>query len=577
MTQPLLAIRKVVKRDGSVVEFDRSKFDSAVERAADEIGREVSFEAVYEAALGELQPLLMENPDSPVHAEQVLDAIEVGLMDSGYTDVAKSFIRYRHRRDRRRELGSGYSRTISDINMDFEIRGNVERWLWTIGKAAAAQYISLAEMPVKVSRSVSENYLSFPEVVGYGRTVERASFSAETLLSSRYLEERNITKANRLIVAMNHLVSLNAAAAADIAGEQCYYGFDTDMGNVARELRHTPDDDDYRQATQTLAYSLNAGDARGERPGLSITLGLDGTAEGLKFSKSLLDALAKAHREGVDVRNPHVVFLVSEDSNYDEGSPGRELFESAVTLATSRGGVSFVWAEDYSHAYFSDGVRVPAGECVSLRVDVNAPKLVAEAGSEFYEVFDILVDAIDAAVQKHDAGIASKGEGNFPAMSRFVPEAEGWSFQRSLAGQKVLVGVVGLGEAARILDPNREGLDSTARLSRVLAKRLRKRLMLQDERYVLYPQSDLTVARRLYERDRVLMSETYGIGSYLPSPSVLPLGYPVTERLNVESETYSAFTSTGVVMVDREKGRPEVLAGIEGVREIRAVLSVVRG
>lgn len=575
MPQDLLTIRRVVKRDGTVSEFDRSRFDMSVEKAANETGQEVSLETVYEGALKDLQPLLQASEDGQVHAEQLLDAVEVGLMDSGYNDVAKAFIRYRHRRDRRRELGSDYSRAIADLGLQFEIQGNVASWLDAVGRAAAAKYLMLAEMPAKVARYAAENYLYFPNLVGFGRTVERVSLSVrEALEESRYRPSRNLTSSHRLSVTMSHIVSLYSDVSRDVSGEQCYYGFDRDLGEIIRGLSDLPPSDDaYRQAAQSFVYSLNAIPSRTGGPGLSVTLGLDTTPEGLRFSLALIQALQQAQAAAVCVENPHVVFLLSDESNWNSASPGRELLENVLALAESRGGVSFAWDDGYEHAYFSGGDRVPAGDCVSLSIDINAAKLVAEAGGEFNEAFGLLAEAVAAAATRHDERLSGKGNDNFPALSTLPVEDE-WGYQKRLVGRTVMVGVVGLGEAARILDPDREGLESTAALARVMAGRMRQRLAQQGERFVLYPASSRTAARRMYDRDRSSMSEKYGVASYLPAPAILPSGYPVDDRMALEGDIYNAFGSSGRMQVERERGRAEIEAGLKAVRGSGAVLGV---
>lgn len=576
MPQEMLQIRRVVKRDGTVADFDRSRFDSAVERAARETGQEVSLEAVYEHALKEAQPLLGDGSEGQLGVEQILDTIEMGLMDAGYNDVAKAFIRYRHRRDRQRELGSGYSRAISDINMRFETQGNVAGWLDAIGRAAASQYIALAEMPPRVSRSVAENYLVFPNLIGYGRTVERLSLSVAGLLASGYLASRHMTPARRLGVAMNHIVDAYRDVAADISGEQSYYGLDRDLGEIVRSLAHQPAEDDYRQAAQSLVYSLGGTGTRNGGPGLTVSLGLDTTPEGSRFARALVEALSQAHAAGVDVRTPHLAFLVSEDVNWDPGSPNRDLLEAATALAEARGSVSFSWDDGYGYAYFSDGTRIAAGDCVSLTVDVNAAKLVAEAGGEFQEAFGLLAETVEAAAAAHDQGLGGKGEECFPALRTLgLSEDAGWGFSRALQDRTVLVGIVGLAEAARILDPTREGgLESTARLARVMAKRMRKRLLLSGGRYVLYPASSRVAARKMFDRDRDLMAEKYGISSYLPSPALMPVGYPVADRMALEGGIYPAFGTTGRLQVEGNKGRAEIEAGILAVRDSSAVLGI---
>lgn len=94
-------MREIVKRDGSVQEFDLLKVRNAIcgawsevhgtDTAADRIDDVVSF---VSSSLS----------DHPVTVEDVQDAVEVGLMRSGEYGVAKAYILYRQRRTEQREL-----------------------------------------------------------------------------------------------------------------------------------------------------------------------------------------------------------------------------------------------------------------------------------------------------------------------------------------------------------------------------------------------------------------------------------------------------------------------------------------
>lgn len=91
---------KVRKRDGSVVAFDASKIEHAIQRAASEVlqdeGRAHSIARRVKDIV--LQDLAGERRGGIPGVEDIQDAIEAALMREGYSRIAKSYILYREDR-----------------------------------------------------------------------------------------------------------------------------------------------------------------------------------------------------------------------------------------------------------------------------------------------------------------------------------------------------------------------------------------------------------------------------------------------------------------------------------------------
>jgi ribonucleoside-diphosphate reductase alpha chain len=95
--------RKIVKRDGRVVDFDASRIREAVRKAMFSVGRVE--EEKLARVVDDVVTILAERfgTEKIPHVEDVQDIVERALMRVGLDDVAKSYILYRHERTRIRE------------------------------------------------------------------------------------------------------------------------------------------------------------------------------------------------------------------------------------------------------------------------------------------------------------------------------------------------------------------------------------------------------------------------------------------------------------------------------------------
>ena len=92
--------RQVRKRDGRLVPYDRAKIADAIYRAAESVGGRDRFLA--EQLAGLVEALLSKKGLSLPSIEDVQDAVEKVLIESGHARTSKAFILYRDQRARRR-------------------------------------------------------------------------------------------------------------------------------------------------------------------------------------------------------------------------------------------------------------------------------------------------------------------------------------------------------------------------------------------------------------------------------------------------------------------------------------------
>lgn len=95
---------RVIKRDGRVVTFDRSKIKNAVVNAFNEVDGEITQDAKNKAA--EIASYVANLDVDTISVEEIQDLAEEKLMASKRKDVAKAFIIYRNDRTRARDKKS---------------------------------------------------------------------------------------------------------------------------------------------------------------------------------------------------------------------------------------------------------------------------------------------------------------------------------------------------------------------------------------------------------------------------------------------------------------------------------------
>jgi ribonucleoside-diphosphate reductase alpha chain len=101
----LILPRKIRKRDGSVVSFEKEKIRYAVERAAFEVLQDrlrsiTVSEAVTDTVLADVSRLYRKATPG---VEAIQDLVEQGLMKAGYGPIARAYILYRERRAEMRQ------------------------------------------------------------------------------------------------------------------------------------------------------------------------------------------------------------------------------------------------------------------------------------------------------------------------------------------------------------------------------------------------------------------------------------------------------------------------------------------
>lgn len=147
---------KVIKRDGTVVQFDKSKIVTAINKASSElygVGCDVA-----ETIADHVEELLPDYQEKPT-VEEIQDIVEDALMHTD-TDLARAYVRYRYKR----EIARSHTSHIQSI---LEIIENKNEY---VNKENSNKNPSIAStqrdyMAGEISKELSEAILLPPDVV----------------------------------------------------------------------------------------------------------------------------------------------------------------------------------------------------------------------------------------------------------------------------------------------------------------------------------------------------------------------------------------------------------------------------
>ncbi len=259
-------LKYLIKRDGSVKDFDSSKIARAIERAGKatgEFGAVRAEEITDQLVLPKLRELNVSTP----HIEEIQDAVEHALFDAGFFKTLRAYIVYREQRAKSRDAKKSWVDVESSIN---EYLDQVD---WRVN-ANANQGYSLGGLILNVSGKVIANYwLNYIYTTEIGLAHRNADFhihdldmlsgycagwSLRTLLNEGFNGVPGKVEAaapKHLSSATGQIVNFLGTMQNEWAGAQAFSSFDTYMAPFIRK-----DNSSYEevlQCMQEMIYNLN--------------------------------------------------------------------------------------------------------------------------------------------------------------------------------------------------------------------------------------------------------------------------------------------------------------------------------
>ena len=258
--------QSIIKRDGSIVDFERSKIAAAIEKAGAATGEFGPDEAAILS--GQACKVIAHRFDgaSPT-IEEVQDIVEQTLIAANHFKTARAYIVYREQRQRARRDRDTYIDVTSSVNE------YLSREDWRVN-ANANQGYSLGGLILNVSGKVVANYwLSHvypPEVGAAHRNGDYhihdldmlsgycAGWSLRTLLNEGFNGVPNKVESappKHLSTALGQMVNFLGTLQNEWAGAQAFSSFDTYLAPFVRidGLSY----DEVKQEIQGFVYNMN--------------------------------------------------------------------------------------------------------------------------------------------------------------------------------------------------------------------------------------------------------------------------------------------------------------------------------
>lgn len=142
---------KVLKRDNSIVEFDLQKIVNAIRKAFIACDKTYMDSILEWMAVRTTAQFRHKIKDDMISVEDIQDAVEIVLQNSGYADVAKAYILYRKQHERVRDIGNkvlDYKETVNKYL-------NVEDW--RVKENSTVTY-SIGGLILNNSGAITANY-----------------------------------------------------------------------------------------------------------------------------------------------------------------------------------------------------------------------------------------------------------------------------------------------------------------------------------------------------------------------------------------------------------------------------------
>ena len=482
---------QVIKRDGQSVAFNLKKIADAIEKAFDSVERQYNRDIIDLLALKVTSRFEPKVKDGKIAVEDIQDSVEAVLSDTGYGDVAKSYILYRKQREKIRNLKS----TVLDYKeiVDNYVKVND----WRVKENSTVTY-SVGGLILSNSGAITANYW-LSEI--YDEEIANAHRNADIHLhdlsmltgycagwSLKQLIQEGLggvtgkitsAPAKHLATLCNQMVNFLGIMQNEWAGAQAFSSFDTYLAPFVKvdNLSY----DQVKKCIESFVYGVNTPSRWGtQAPFSNITLDWtvpadigeqqaivggkemdfkykDCVEEMAMVNKAFIETMIEGDANGRGFQYPIPTYSITKDFDWSETENNRLLFEMTAKYGTP---------------YFSNYINSDMepsdirSMCCRLRLDlrelrkksggffgsgestgsvgvvtINMPRIayLSENEADFYKRLDKMMD-LSARSLKTKRTVISKlmEEGLYPYTKRYLG-----TFDNHFS----TIGLVGMNEA----------------------------------------------------------------------------------------------------------------------------------
>ena len=615
---------QVVKRNGSIAQFDIKKIVQAIEKAFEACGRPIHPSVIDFLALKVTSDFETKIKDGLIAVEDIQDSAETVLSQAGYSDVAKAYILYRRQREKLRNMKS----TMLDY------KALVDKYVknddWRVKENSTVTY-SVGGLILSNSGAITANYwlseIYDDEIANAHKNCDIHIHDLSMLTgycagwSLKQLIQEGLggvpgkitsSPASHLATLCNQMVNFLGIMQNEWAGAQAFSSFDTYLAPFVKvdNLSY----DQVKKCIESFVYGVNTPSRWGtQAPFSNITLDwtvpadlaelnciVGGKEVDFKYkdckkemdmiNKAFIEIMIEGDANGRGFQYPIPTYSITADFDWSETENNKLLFEmtskygtpyfsnyinsdmepSDVRSMCCRLRLDLRELRKKSGGFFGSGESTGSVGVVTL----NMPKLafLSENEEDFMKRLDHLLD-ISARSLKVKRTVITKllEEGLYPYTKRYLG-----TFDNHFS----TIGLVGMNEAGLNAKWIRKDMTSveTQEFSKRVLNHMRDRLSDYQEKYGdLYnleatpaESTSYRLAKHDVSRFPTIITANENGTPYYTNSSNLPVGYTddIFEALAIQDELQTLYTSGTVFHAFLGEKLPDWKAAATLVRKI---------
>ena len=393
---------KVIKRDGRVVDYDKTKIKIAVEKANKEVAKK---EQASENDIKTITEYIEELGKKRILVEDIQDIIEQKLMEFGKYELAKKYIVYRYTRALVRKSNTTDESILGLIrksNKDaMELNSNKNAIIASTQRNLIAGEVSkdLSKrilLPEKIKNAWEDGILYFHNADYFIQPIFNCSLIniGDMLDNGTVINGKMIDNPNTFQVACNITSQIISAV-----GSNQYGGQSIDMIHFGKYLRKSKEkfekeiiEDlgkdfdkntinklvskrvkaDLSTGVQTIQYQINTlMTTNGKAPSVTMFLHLDPNDEYIEENAMIIEEILKQNIKGVKncggvyvtPEFPKLIYVLDECNNLS-GEKYDYITRLAIECSSKRGNPTYISAKKMRE-YFEGNVFSPT-ECILI-------------------------------------------------------------------------------------------------------------------------------------------------------------------------------------------------------------------
>ena len=616
---------RVVKRDGTIKDFDISKIVNAIKKAFDAVNKEYNDSIIDFLALKVTAHFQSKIVEGNVTVEDIQDSVETVLIQAGYDDVAKAYILYRRQHENVRKAKDTFLDYKSLVNNYLKIND------WRVKENSTVTY-SVGGLILSNSGAITANYwlseVYDDEIANAHRNGDIHIHDLSMLTgycagwSLKQLIQEGLggvpgkitsSPARHLSTLCNQMVNFLGIMQNEWAGAQAFSSFDTYLAPFVKvdKLSYKQ----VKQCVQSFIYGVNTPSRWGtQAPFTNITLDwvvpndlaelnaiVGGEAMPFKYkdcqkemdmvNKAFIETMIEGDANGRGFQYPIPTYSITRNFDWSDTENNRLLFEMTAKYGTP---------------YFSNYINSDMepsdvrSMCCRLRLDlrelrkksggffgsgestgsvgvvtINMPRIAYLAADEadFFARLDKIMDISARSLKvKREVITQLLDAGLYPYTKRYLG-----TFNNHFS----TIGLIGMNEVG--LNAKWLHLDMTHKETQEFTKKvlnhMRNRLSDYQEKYGDLYNLEATPAEsttyRLAKHDKkrypdIITAAKEGETPYYTNSSHLPVGFTedIFAALDIQDELQTLYTSGTVFHAFLGEKLPDWKAAANLVRTI---------